>query len=177
MFWLVFNLRSFQMTDEERTKLQLVQRELEQIANKDKEGVLRPEAVVEFAKNPKTALHSRFEWDDSAAAHEHRIWQARQVIRVYVIHEPRVEQEVRVFVSMQQDREAGGGYRRLTQVMSDKDRREMLLREALRDLHIFQRKYAVLTEFAQLFDIARTIEQKANKKLERQKPPLAKAPA
>jgi hypothetical protein len=165
------------MTDEERTNLRIVQSELEQIANNDDEGMLRPEAVVEFAKNPKTALHSRFEWNDGEAAHEYRLHQARQVIRVYVIHEPRVEKEVRVFVSMQEDREAGGGYRRLTQVMSDKERREMLLREALRDLHIFQRKYATLTEFAQLFDIARTIELKANKKMAKAKPALAKAPA
>ena len=38
------------------------------------------EAVVEAAKDPNSALHSNFEWDDSVAAQKHRLQQARVLI-------------------------------------------------------------------------------------------------
>ena len=41
-----------------------VKDELEQIRNANG-GILYPKAVVDFARNPDTDLHSGFEWDDS----------------------------------------------------------------------------------------------------------------
>ena len=42
-------------------------------------GKLRPKDVVEFARNPATALHECFEWDDKKAAVQGRLWeQARE---------------------------------------------------------------------------------------------------
>lgn len=38
----------------------------------DKNGRLTPQLVVNAAKNPKSALHSRFEWDDTKAAARYR---------------------------------------------------------------------------------------------------------
>jgi len=60
-----------------------IQQELESI-RRSAGGLLRPEDVVEFARSPETALHEEFTWDDSEAAHQYRLWQARQVIRVNV---------------------------------------------------------------------------------------------
>lgn len=56
-------------------------------------GVLTPDDVVEAARDPASPLHERFEWDDSKAAHAHRIYQARKVIasvRVIVRESERV---------------------------------------------------------------------------------------
>jgi hypothetical protein len=36
-------------------------------------GELREEDVVEFAKNPETALHDYFTWDDKKAAAKYRL--------------------------------------------------------------------------------------------------------
>lgn len=55
-----------------------VQKALRALARR---GRLDPERVVEAARNPKSALHACFEWDDSAAAHAWRIAQARALIR------------------------------------------------------------------------------------------------
>lgn len=41
---------------------------------------LRPEDVVNAARDKKHPLHSRFDWDDNAAAHKWRLQQARQII-------------------------------------------------------------------------------------------------
>lgn len=46
------------------------------------EGRLTPQAVVDAAKDPDSALHDRFEWDDSKAAAEFRLEQARELIRM-----------------------------------------------------------------------------------------------
>lgn len=44
-------------------------------------GRLDPEDVVEAARDPESVLHNDFEWDDTEAARQHRLNQARRVIR------------------------------------------------------------------------------------------------
>lgn len=44
-------------------------------------GRLTPQAVVDDARDPASPLHERFEWDDSTAAHQYRLSQARELIR------------------------------------------------------------------------------------------------
>jgi hypothetical protein len=61
-------------------KREAIAARLEQIRLKN-DGVLRPEDVVQDAKNPKSILHGEFEWDDSAAAVQFRLDQARALIR------------------------------------------------------------------------------------------------
>jgi hypothetical protein len=45
------------------------------------EGRLRPEDVVDAARNPNSALHSYFTWDDSEAAAAYRLQEARALIK------------------------------------------------------------------------------------------------
>lgn len=47
----------------------------------DTDGKLTADSVVSKATDPSTALHEHFEWDDTAAAHEYRLEQARHLIR------------------------------------------------------------------------------------------------
>ena len=129
-----------------------IQKELDQLT---RDGVLMPEDVVRFAKNPKTALHQQFEWDDSAAAHQHRLEQARAVIRTYVIVEPSHSSEpVRALVSLTQDRRAGGGYRTIKSVLSDQELYAQLLADALNELSAMQRKYSRIRELNKVFRAA-----------------------
>ncbi|HEY2300877.1 MAG TPA: hypothetical protein VGH66_03240, partial [Acidimicrobiales bacterium] len=44
-------------------------------------GRLVPEDLVEIAGETGHPLHDFFEWDDTIAAHQHRVWQAGQLIR------------------------------------------------------------------------------------------------
>lgn len=43
--------------------------------------VLRPADVVKEARDPASPLHPLFEWDDSRAAHQHRLATARMIIK------------------------------------------------------------------------------------------------
>lgn len=49
-------------------------------------GVLRPDDVVEAARNPESPLHDQFEWDDTEAANKYRTDQARTLIRAVRVH-------------------------------------------------------------------------------------------
>lgn len=111
-------------------------------------GRLMPEAVVEFARNPSTALHSQFDWDDSEAASKWRLEQARGIIRVQVEVKESGKQSVPVYVHLRSDREEDGGYRRLVDVLSDNDLREQLLTQAKQDMRTFKKKYEILEELA-----------------------------
>jgi len=122
-------------------------------AIEERDGILQPKAVVEFARNPETELHSRFEWDNEKAGDSHRLWQARQLISVQVTYLKSKSDNVEspAFVSLVCDRNAQGGYRSIANVLSDDDLREKMLRDARRDLNIFKRRYQNLVELANVF--------------------------
>ena len=130
-------------------------------------GILQPESVVDEARDKKSPLHSRFTWDDTEAAEQYRLWQARQLIRVVVHMIPGKNGNVssRVFVSLKTDRaEDGGGYRTMAVVLSDSEMREQLLAEAIAEMEYFREKYSRLKELAGVFKAMRSVRQKATRK-------------
>lgn len=54
-------------------------------ALEDEKGNLDPKAVVEAARDPNHPLHEDFEWDNDHAAEQHRLQQARNLIRAIPI--------------------------------------------------------------------------------------------
>lgn len=96
-------------------------------------GVLKVEDVLEKAKDPESILHKHFEWDDTEAAAQFRKQQARSLIarcKITLVETQPVQ--IRAFVSLPTDREAGGGYRLTSEVVSD----ERLKAELLRDIEL-----------------------------------------
>jgi len=140
-----------------------IQRELEQVRQSNG-GVLRPEDVVKFARNKRTALHAEFKWDDSEAAEEYRLWQARQVIRVAVtvLPSPHSGQDpVRAYVSVPSDRvRPGGGYRAIGEVVADEEQRAELINEAISEVKRWRRKYERLRELIPIFRAIDKVEAK-----------------
>ena len=109
--------------------------ELKALAEKN-DGVLHPEAVVGFARNPKTALHSAFEWNNTKAAEQYRIEQARRLIRVMVEVVPGDSKEttVNAFVALRSERYEEAGYRYMPELMKTEAGREDVLATALWEL-------------------------------------------
>lgn len=148
--------------DRERVKA-----ELDRISEAN-DGLLRPEDVVEFASDPETALHGEFTWDDTEAAREYRLEQARRVIRVVVEIIPQSAEPIRAFVSLVPDRRnRGGGYRPMPDVLENADWREQLLAQALRELQSWRAKYEQLRALAPVFEAMDRIEAKAPAKKQR----------
>ncbi len=128
-------------------------------------GVLTPSIVLESALDPESPLHRRFTWDDEEAAKLHRLDEARTLImsvRVKMIARPDEPPiSVRAFVSLDSDRIAEGGYRSIDVVMSDETMRGQLLRTAIGELQLVQKRYRHLSELAQVFAALETVQQKA----------------
>lgn len=87
----------------------------------DNDGVLHPADVVEAATEPASPLHKYFDWDEAHAAHQHRLQQARRLMRVTVlvrrgpdtIHLP-------IFTSLSTERvPRGESYHRTSDVRAD----------------------------------------------------------
>lgn len=122
-------------------------------------GVLKASDVVHFASNPKTALHAKFTWDNDIAGAKYRLWQARQLIRVSVVMLEQATVETRAFVSLYADRNnAGGGYRAMVDVLSDAEKRDQLLGQALSELKSWQAKYRELKALAPVFSAIEEVE-------------------
>jgi hypothetical protein len=115
------------MTKEQINK---VARELDNIRSANPDGVLRPEDVVEFARDPKSELHRHFEWNDSEAAAAYRLTQARQLIRVQVtmIDTGEGEETIRAYVSLSPP---PSGYSETVDMLSTKRGRRALILKLL----------------------------------------------
>ena len=115
-------------------------------------GLLKPETVVEEARPESSPLHNRFTWDNTKAAHEYRLWEARHLIRVVVEQISGTEGKHEVFVSLSADRKTSG-YRVVVDVLSDEYLREQMLNDALDELNLFRQKYIRLKELASIFKV------------------------
>jgi hypothetical protein len=116
-------------------------------------GVIRPADVVEHARNPESAMHGWFEWDDTEAAAQYRLEQARRLLRVYVTVKAADTTPLRTFVSLSTDREQkGGGYREMQDVMSDEQLRAQLLADAFKELRAAQTKYRGLQQLSGVWE-------------------------
>jgi hypothetical protein len=123
------------------TTMEQVRSVLDEIAAKEG-GVLRPEAVVEEARAADHPLHDRFDWNDTTAAHAHRVEQARNLIQT-VKYVSRTETHVVKTVYYVRDPQAAPGeqgYKSLPQIMSsDGSAASLLHQEFRRALVILER--------------------------------------
>ena len=136
----------------------------------DSEGELTPEAVIKAAKPKSSPMHRWFEWDNTKAASQHRLSQARkliQIVRVRIIRgdEPEAEAEpIRAFVSMIDGDAKDRHYESILDVMVDQDKRDRLLRQAFKELTALQNRYDELSELAGVFAAVQKARKKATTK-------------
>lgn len=129
-----------------------IQQEIERLQKKYG-GLLKAPDLVKEAKSPSSPVHDCFEWDNSAAAYNWRLEQARHLIRVYVtVIDADGPKECRAFVSLSADRATGGGYRTMVSVLNDDALRANLVADAMDEMERFRNKYASLKELAAVFD-------------------------
>lgn len=143
--------------------MEAVKRELEALCKLDKSGLLRPDAVVRAARNPKSALHEYFEWDDSIAAEKWRLEQARQLIRIVVDVIVPNEPPTRIYVSEAAARVTdGGGYVPFVSILSDEDRWRAYLQQALTEIDSLRRRYERIKELRPIWLTAQRVRERTN---------------
>ena len=125
----------------------LVRKALDEVRNVNADGLLVAEEVVEAARDPKNPLHRHFNWEDTSAAHQWRLAQARALIRQITVTMPDDPTETAVpkFVSLLSDRKrTNGGYRETSKVLSSKQLRDELEATAKRELQAWSERYQML---------------------------------
>ena len=109
-------------------KMGKIRKELKKLTE---DGILEPESVVDAARDPKSAMHDQFNWDDSEAAHSYRLQQARALIKRVVVEVVRADQE-RVLVPSFIRSPTGRGYEATQEVtVNTMDRQTVVLRALL----------------------------------------------
>ena len=116
--------------------------ELERIRRDN--GALRPDDVVAEASPEDAPLHPVFEWDDSVAAAEHRLLQARLLIRAVVTVKGGSQTQVYVHVPLV----TGGDYQTMAAVVANPDRYALTLAELERKIEGIQRTIDELHQLA-----------------------------
>ena len=128
-------------------------------------GELTAEDVVSEAKKKRSPLHKDFEWDDTKAAHKHRLQTARVLIgSIIVVREEMPTLPVRKYGITRVARPEAGRrvrvYQTTDDILSDPVQREDFLQLALSELSAFQRKYQALRELANVFAEIDALQQK-----------------
>ena len=115
-----------------------------------RDGVVTADAVLREGRKKRSPLHSWFEWDETEAAHQYRLIQARSLVRSITVNILGADDEeitVRAFVHIEDDH----GYEDVHTVLSTVDRRALLLVRVLGELQQVRRKYADIEELAAVF--------------------------
>lgn len=124
---------------------------LELLRQKSK-GELTPQDVLDDAKSHNSPLHSLFEWDDSVAAQQHRLQQARGLIRAVVavyVDDREPAKRVQAFVHIA---ESGAPHYRATEhAMSQEKTRAMVLAQAWKEFQAWKKRYQHLEELGSFF--------------------------
>lgn len=116
---------------------------------------LQAEDIVNAARSRRSPLHKYFEWDDSIAAERYRQVQARQLLHYFEIEIIETGQRAPAYVHLEVRGGAedglNGGYHAILDVMSDGQKRRILLAKALIELDAWKARYAALSELERIF--------------------------
>lgn len=129
--------------------LEGVRSELERIYRDS--GTLTADQVVAEAADPESVLHDHFEWDDTTAARQWRLDQARQLIRKVTITITRADDtapiQARAFVNVDPG-DTARTYMPIVDAMQNPVTREILLRRAMQEARLWKDRYGHLSEVA-----------------------------
>ena len=135
--------------------------ELLAIQQANPDNILHASDAVAWARaNPGSALHKAIEWNDERAADEFRLVQVRRLIQLHIVAEDGTPK----LVSLSFDRENGGGYRSISDVVKVPDLREVMLLDALRELERVQKKYARIEALAAVWTATEAVRIKSRRK-------------
>lgn len=138
-----------------------IRNELLAIQDASKDKMLHAASVVAWAKrNQKSALHRQFEWNNSKAATEFRLWQARRLIQINVVTEDGTPQ----LVSLSFDRKGDGGYRSVDDVVSNRQLSEIMLRDALAELQRVQIRFERVRELTSVWSAVKRVKARQTSK-------------
>lgn len=118
-------------------------------------GSITAKEVLADAEKKESPLHAYFEWDDSKAAIEYRLYQARNLLRsieVVVTRSDGTEMQVRQYYSITEQTEEGQtqSYYMLGVVLNNAEKRAAVIADAYREVVNWQLRYEQYQEFNEI---------------------------
>lgn len=134
-------------------------------------GVLKPEDVVEAAKDEHSPIHNEFEWDVNLAAQKHWKDRARNLLNHIVVvrlQDDSPDDGVPAFINVKVTT-VDRGYVSMVQVVKIADWREQAIEDCFKMLNALKKRYEQLTELDPIWKAIEKAEQA------RAKPPKKKS--
>lgn len=130
------------------------------------DGFLTPQAIVDAAKDRRNVLHRHFEWDDTEAANQWRLEQARSIVQSIHVEASETESGYsRAFLSIRE--KDGTSYRSIQDILQSADLQSKVLAAAERDLLAFESRYRSLTDICDIIrSVRETVSTRRNSKIE-----------
>jgi len=120
-------------------------------------GDLTPDMVIKAAEDTKSPLHGVFEWDDSKAAHQHRLTVAGQLIRSIVVTITPASDAAPKPINVTITPAASGGGTAAARVVSEAELHAQRVERGWADLDKWIRTYGALPEFAQVAGVVQVL--------------------
>lgn len=121
------------------------------VALVERDGSITPASVLDEARDEASPLHTHFEWDDSEAAEQYRLVQARGLIRRYKVT---VEVKPDTFVKVRQfssvpaaDPDEGTDYVLTSEALKDDVQRDFIFQQCMKEIASLRAKYGALVDF------------------------------
>jgi hypothetical protein len=128
------------------------------------------EMVIAEARKARSPLHRFFDWDDTSAAHQYRLDQARYYIRhvEVVLITPEGAKPTRGWhrVQLEIEDSSSGAYVQSCRIRKDRELSNQVIASAMRELHGWQRRYA---DYESVFGEVFVAVKKTEKRLARRK--------
>lgn len=126
------------------------------ISKDDQDGIIQPETVVDVAADPASPLHRYFTWDDTEAASQFRLVQARALVRrVSIVRRPVLQPQYVNVVIKRSDGSARRGYVPTERAVVEIDLYHQIVEEARRGLIAYRNR---LVAFEQAREIVAQLD-------------------
>lgn len=121
------------------------------VALVERDGSITPASVLDEARDEASPLHTHFEWDDSEAAEQYRLVQARGLIRRYKVTvevKPDTFVKVRQFSSVPAAApDEGTDYVLTSEALKDDAQRDFIFQQCMKEIASLRAKYGALVDF------------------------------
>jgi len=114
-----------------------------------KKGDLTAEIVLQDARLPSSPIHSFFDWNNKLAAEKWRMRQARYLLASVEVKLGEDTAPIRAFANIRIEESV---YSTIIVAMSDKQKREYVVRRAWEELRDWRKRYNEYKELAAVFE-------------------------
>lgn len=118
---------------------------------------LSADTLLQASEPEDAPLHNEFEWDNDIAADNYRHIQAGNIIRNLEIV-CKEQEPTRAFMTIERRVAHNSSYEPTVEILSDEDKRDKLLEQALMELEWFKRKYDGIKALAAVFEAIDAVE-------------------